>query len=272
MEVTYQFILGPIAVAGTITVSRNKKGGITSPAIKHKIFKPGLLAQFAGPYEDNLGYMKYLEERFSLEPEMDSAKIVEDIKWFTGLEELDAQGFMTKMTQLLKDGVRYEQGRMNAKDSEIYNRDWELLMQHPFAVVMENQKETPAEQAKKNLKVTQIILTEGSSKGFETNRMGIGDYFVNTKTVKGFNDTPQFEAMRADVEQQSKGDESVVMVATSKKMNQYIKDARNNGSYAVTILRNVINEHHFKFTTNAQPLYFLQIGPHTDWCWKPFDD
>ena len=199
MEVTYQFILGPVAVAGTIMVSRNKKGGITSPATKYKLFKPGLLAQFAGPYEDNMEYMKFLEKRFSLNPEMNSSNIVEDIKWLTGLVELDAMGFMAKMTKLLKDGIRYEQGRMNAKDSEKYNSEWETLMQHPFAVVMENQKETPEEMAKKNLKVTQIMITEASSKGFESNRMGLGDYLVNTKTFKGFNDMAQFEAHRVEI-------------------------------------------------------------------------
>ena len=271
MEVTYQFILGPVAVAGTIMVSRNKKGGITDPATKYKLFNPRLLAQFAGPYESNMEYMKFLEKRFSLNPEMNSDNIVEDIKWLTGLEELNAQEFMTKMIKLLKDGKRHAEGRMNANDSKKFEQEWDILMQHPFAIVMEKPI-TPEEQLKKNQNVTQIILTEASSRGFECNRMGLGDYLVNTKTIKGFNDVPQFEGMRADVEFQSKDKEPQVFVDTSKKMNKYIGEARNNSPYAVKILRNVINEHHYIYTTNAKPLYFLQTGPHTDWCWKPFED
>ncbi len=270
MEVSYQFILGHVAVAGSITASRNAKGGITNPATKYKIFKPGLLAQFAGPYEDNLGYMKYLETRFSLDPNMGSTETVEDVKWYSGKEELDMQSFMATMIRLLKDGKRHAEGRMNEKDSEKFEREWDELMVHPFAKALESQD--PEEQKIKNLKVNHVILTEGSANGYESNRMGIGDYFVNTKTFKTFNDTPQFEAMRADIEKFDKNQEAVILVDISKKMNKYKAEAKNNSEYATTILRNVINEHHFKYTGIAQPLYFHQIGPHTNWKWMPFED
>src|ERR1017187_6299209 len=222
MEVSYHFFLGPVAVAGLITASRRRDGSVISPVNKSIELKPGLILKLTGPYEDNMDYIKFLKERFELNPDMDSGQAVEDLKWLTGLQEIDVQGFLASVHQMAKDSKRYFEGRMNEKDAADFNKRFEEIQNHPMSFLFDQKQSSKEELAARDLKVTHLDLIQYSEKGVITDRIGLSDVFAHHHHTRTHNDTPYFECMRIGegaVKGDSEGKEST---ALGKNMIKYV--------------------------------------------------
>lgn len=264
MEVFYCFYLGPVAVAGIITDSRKKNGEIISPVNKSKEIKPGVLLNFIGPYEDNMEYLNYFQQRYDRYPDMEGDQVVEDFRVHIGLEEIDAQSFMKLMTDAVKNGHKWS----SVKQAQVM----EELQSHPMNKIINEKPPSIEGTWNKNKTFTQFDVIEATSKGFSHYRGAVSDFFVRylEKYLPG--DVCHFHFSSIPIDDSSNKDAGQHVLDIIKKTKQYIPQAKKNCPYGATILKSIINEFHYLNIVGAQPLQFLQVGPHTDYRWIPKED
>jgi len=264
MEVHYTFLLGPVAVAGVITVSRKKNGETISPVTKFVQLKPGLLITPIGPYEDSVKFMDFLTERYKTNPDMGFNQAAHDLGEIMGVEVINTKEMFVKFAEL---GAAFK-----SKNEGRIDRALAAMENDPVYHKVMDDKKSPEEKIEMNKTVTQIHTVEASAKGFECWVLAIGEVFTYTDSFVSSSHNPSFNMHRIDPGKIPVNEEGQQQLDLMKKMTQYLSTARKNPAYACNILKTVINEHHYKNTIIAHPLEFLQVGPHTDYRWIPLED
>jgi hypothetical protein len=265
MESFWFFNMNGVAVAATSEETYRINGEVVKPVKKIMVIKPGVICSVIGPYEGVDQYMRFVRERFKLNPKLTIKEVVEDIRWMISKKEVDGNEIndaIKHLAEILKNPDKYD---VNEELDKLMEID---VMRKLFSSDGTDE-ESKKERERQNLYLNQVRLIESLPHSFNIHTLVIdpstNEVVLADKQYK-HDEPPEFQQWGLQQWKPGTIEFGQVILDMQKEYKQTYKQFTDNAA-TVKLLCQLIAKLDQEHNPQPVPLMFMESGSHTGWEW-----